>query len=216
MYLRDYSVKRGGKLILNEINASFPSGRICHLLGRNGSGKSTFAKALAGLIPSEGFVGDAPRSIAVVGSYTNLPAGFTVSEIVSLSSNRASKDLFNLLFSALDLGSIDERRRYAQLSDGQKQKIKLLFFISKGPSLLVLDEFTNALDGRTSREVQECLLRYCDSAQVVVINITHDVTDLKRMPGAYYVLEDGLIDGGMSEAEAVGRYMGVGNAFAGA
>lgn len=54
MKLIDYSVGFRNRTVLSHADVSFPAGRINHLLGKNGSGKSTFAKSLAGLIPHGG------------------------------------------------------------------------------------------------------------------------------------------------------------------
>ncbi len=77
------------------------------------------------------------------------------------------------------------------MSDGQKQKLKLLSFLLEDHDLIILDEVTNALDKKTVNEIYEFLNDFIQSHQTkTIINITHNLSDLSALPGKYFIFKD--------------------------
>lgn len=208
MRLQNYTLRYGQKVLLRNVTIRFPPGRINHLLGRNGCGKSTLAKSLVGLIPHEGTLDLEAHSATVIGSYSGLPLDLRVEDVLSLSYARSGKALYDEIYESLSLSSIDRKLRLRRLSDGQRQKLKLLFFLSNSPEVIILDECTGALDRKSANNVQSFLNGYLNRGGITSINITHDVSDLNAMPGANYLLEDESIQDGLSTQQIVSRYIG--------
>lgn len=76
------------------------------------------------------------------------------------------------------------------MSDGQKQKLKLLFFLASEPKVTILDEFTTSLDKKSMLESYQFLNDYISNNGGIIINITHNLSDIEHMPGSYFYIED--------------------------
>ena len=210
MKLIDYSVGFRNRTVLSHADVSFPAGRINHLLGKNGSGKSTFAKSLAGLIPHGGIVSTQGGEVSVIGSYSGLPLDLHVSDVIRAAEAHSDGNACRRLYQGLNIASIQEGLRLRRLSDGQRQKLKILFFLSKNPKVIVLDECTSALDQTSLRTIRSFFNKYLNRPKITSINITHDLSDLTEMPGANYLLEDGHIEKDLPTKTIVRRYIGGG------
>ncbi|MGW6108841.1 peptide ABC transporter ATP-binding protein, partial [Bacillus subtilis] len=87
-----------------------------------------------------------------------------------------------------NLDNIDGKVLIKNLSDGQKQKLKLLSFLLEDKNIIVLDEITNSLDKKTVIEIHGFLNKYIqENPEKIIINITHDLSDLKAIEGDYYI-----------------------------
>ncbi|SDH59011.1 biotin transport system ATP-binding protein [Leifsonia sp. 98AMF] len=186
--------------------------RTIAVVGENGSGKSTFARLLAGLAaPATGvtrILGLDPvrqatelrRRVAVV--FSNPDAQIvmpTVAEDVafSLRPERLSREeLRRRVDAALErFGLSDLRERSSHdLSGGQKQLLALAGAFVREPELVVADEPTTYLDARNARRVSDHLL--ADAGHRLVL-VTHDLALAERCETAV------LFAGG--RVEAVGR-----------
>ncbi|WP_058486655.1 ATP-binding cassette domain-containing protein [Defluviitalea phaphyphila] len=207
MQLYNYSLKVKNKLLLSNVNIKFESGVINHLLGKNGVGKSCFAKSILGVFPYKGEIKTNAKSIVAIGSYTNLPLDLLGQDILDLTRRLYKKETVDYLFNLLNIGDIPLNNRLKNLSDGQKQKLKLLYFLSKEPELIILDEFTNALDKKTSMDIYKFLNTFLKQGNITSINITHNLSDLEYMEGNYYLIEDQNIISGLSKEEIINYYI---------
>lgn len=203
MKLKNLTVAFGTQVVIDDLSVDFVADSIHHIVGRNGSGKSTLAKVLTGLISHKGKV-QRDGTAAVIASYSALPSDLSVADIkkLILAGNSAE------LVSQLGIDEISPKKKLKKLSDGQKQKLKLAFYLSFSPKILILDEISNSLDS-TSEEVIYAFLRgYAKKNDVVIINITHDLHDLYALPGFNYFLQDGNLTGPLSVEEAKDLYIG--------
>lgn len=209
MRLIDFGLRYGKRPVLQSVNVELPEGRVNHLLGKNGAGKSSLAKALAGIIAFEGSVTGEKPPVTIIGSYSQVPCDLCVSDVIEIARSKAEAKLFDRLAGGLAIDGLSKSAKLNQLSDGQRQKMKLLFFLSGKPRTIVLDEVTNALDRTTACEICGFLDEYLNQPGITSINITHELSDLDRIRGSYFLLEDGSITSVASKQELIGRYMGV-------
>ncbi|MDY6065512.1 MAG: ATP-binding cassette domain-containing protein [Finegoldia sp.] len=208
MKLIEYSLKRNNSYLFKDVDIIFDDGKINHLLGENGSGKSTFAKSLIGVMDHEGKVEDITEPLVVLGSYTNLPQNLTKDELVEVAfATSSNSNLFAKLESILNIESIPNNK-LSKMSDGQKQKMKLLFFLSLDPKTLILDEFTSGLDRKTINEIYDFLNKYIKENEITIINITHNLEDLQVIPGSYYLIREKDIIKFEDKNEVISAYTG--------
>ena len=180
--LKEYAVKlMKHQLFFNEFyalqNVSFrvEPGESVALIGRNGSGKSTMLKLIAGVMyPTTG-------SVTVNGEIApliELGAGFdldlTARENVELAAEicRDPLDADTVLD---EVGLADRKNNFpAQLSGGEQQRVSIARALAKNPKILLCDEPTGALDYKTGKQVLALLQATCRRQGRTVIVITHN------------------------------------------
>lgn len=185
MQLRNYYLSVGKKELFVDVNVEFRDGTICNLLGGNGVGKSSFAKSLIGMLNYKGEV-IYEGNLCVIGSYTNVPSDLTINNLMKVVNKNCSKSTFDELYESLRINEINPSLKIRKMSDGQKQKIKLLSFLSSNPQTIILDEFTASLDKKSMLDVYNFLQKYNEKRRVLIINITHNIMDLEHLEGEYY------------------------------
>lgn len=207
MKLINYSLKVKKELLSN-INVEFSTGKICHLLGKNGTGKSCFAKSVMGVFSYKGTIQTEAKNIVVIGSYSNIPLEMKVNDIIQLVNAKYDKKIISVLEQKLQIHKLPCKNRLKNLSDGQRQKVKLLFYLASEPEVIVLDEFTNALDKESCMDIYGFLNEYLmENKRSVVINITHNLADLEYMAGDYYLIDNKDIKHILKKEDIIERYI---------
>lgn len=186
----DYNLKIKNKVLLENTNFSFVKGKINHILGKNGVGKSQFAKDL--LLNTSGLITpEISENVTIISSFSNVPNDLSSKELLTILRKRFGADSVAHLASALHIENISMDTLIGQLSDGQKQKLKLLSFLLEDKSIIVFDEITNALDKQTINDIYLFLQKYvAEQPGKFILNITHNLSDLKSLGGNYYLIEE--------------------------
>lgn len=206
MKLVNYNLKVGNKTLLENINLSFKSNVINHILGSNGAGKSSFAKSCVGMLKYEGKISGNSGAI-LIGSGSNVPSEFTIDDLLELLKKRFEPQKVKGLYDLLKLNTVSGKLQIKKMSDGQKQKIKLLAFLSEDPKVIILDEFTNALDKNSALDLYHFFNEYNKMHDVVIINITHNLSDLEYMEGKYYYICNRSITEVETKEEIINLYV---------
>ena len=207
MKLVNFSLKVGLRKLIDNANTDFSDGKVNHLLGKNGVGKTCLAKALFGVLPYKGRIVNKPARVTLIGSCSGIPIDLKVRDVVKLASKNAGLDLFDTLYNRLEIDEISKKNTLKRISDGQRQKLKLLYFLSVTPQLLILDEFTNALDKKSSFQLYD-FFNWCVAHwNITIINITHNLSDVEYIAGNCFLLADKSIVSNLSKTEAVEMYV---------
>ena len=200
-------VKRGGELVsvrklavgysdclFSEINFSLKeSGRVL-IKGRNGAGKSTLVKTLialseklpptANLLDGEIKFGNDLRigeyQQEIEEKYLSLPLAEAIRVIheekkVAIDERKVYSLLAQYLFDT----KLDEHKKIANLSGGQKARFQLIKMFIGEPNLLILDEPTNHLDLPSIEELETML----DKFPGAILYISHDTYFINRLGG---------------------------------
>lgn len=130
MELKNFSLSIKNKPLFENIDVTFKTGTINHILGKNGTGKTCLVKAMMGAMPYNGKIDFNTDNICVIGSYTNLLLDLKVKDVVGIVRHRFKQSAVELLIDNLNIKDIPFENKIKNLSDGQKQKLKLLFFFS--------------------------------------------------------------------------------------
>jgi len=167
-------------------------------LGKNGVGKSLFAKDI--LFRN--------KSSIVIGSYSNIPEDINFRELRRLLIHKFGNNNVNNMCDVLNTTNIDDKIVLKKLSDGQRQKIKIMVFLLFDGDIVILDEVTNALDKKTANEICTFFNQYIfNNPQKTILNITHNLSDLNNMEGNYYLFEDCNIKKYNSKNEIIDVYV---------
>lgn len=198
--------------VLSDISLSVARGEFLALLGHNGSGKSTIAKHMNGiLLPSGGkvFVDGLDTSDEEliteirtrVGMVFQNPDNQMVASIVEEdvafgpeNLGIANPELRERVDGALRTVGMYDYRRHAphKLSGGQKQRIAIAGIIAMRPRCIVLDEPTAMLDPSGREEVMSTIMRLCREEGITVVLITHYM-DEAALADRVIVLDEGRI-----------------------
>jgi ATP-binding cassette subfamily F protein uup len=181
----------GGPQLLDDATLQIERGeRIC-LVGRNGEGKSTLLKIIAGeLNPDSGEMIRQP-GLKVRRLRQNVPDNLsgTVEELVFQGLENPHDDLIShqAVDKAISLVSLENHFKFNELSGGQKRRALLAQTLACEPDILVLDEPTNHLDIESIQWLENFLVRY----RVTLLFVTHDRTFLRKLASRIVELDRG-------------------------
>ncbi len=186
----------GGPLLLDGVNLKIEQGeRIC-LLGRNGEGKSTLLRLLAGELPADS--GEILRRKGMRVSYLpqELPSDLTgnVQEIVAAGFRIAGLPEpgatgRHLVEQVLARAGLDGDADFRSQSTGIRRRVLLARAMVIDPDLLLMDEPTNHLDIDAIAALEAELGRFAGA----LLFVTHDRAFLRRLAGRILELDRGLL-----------------------
>lgn len=197
---------------LKGVDITIKKGEFIALLGRNGSGKTTFSKQLNAILrPSEGTVTvdemgtrDVEKLYEIrqrVGMVFQNPdnqmVAANVEEEVAFGPENLGMEsdiIVARVKQALEQVRMWKRRKTApnHLSGGQKQRIAIAGILAMHPDYIVLDEPTAMLDPKGRKEVMEALQRLNQEQEMTVILITHDMEEA-ALASRVILLADGQV-----------------------
>ena len=211
-----YNIGYNSKIqVLKELNLSGKSGEIIGLIGKNGSGKTTFLNLLKGTLPIQqgkieintGTYSRANFSIPLVSQIvdSNLFPTLSVYENFSIIKNKNehplknyfSKNKYNYCKKLLQKAEmniedkIDEQIRF--LSGGQKQAISILFSLEHELPILLMDEPTASLDPFVSKKVIELAINEILLRKGILILVSHNLQDIINYSTRIVVLKKGKL-----------------------
>lgn len=184
--LRDISLSFGGKPLFKGLFNNIAKGDKTCLVGRNGSGKSTFLKIVCGQIDfdqGERFVQPGTR-ISYLPQDVWLEPTQTPKEFVMQSGCEAFE-----ADEILDLLKMDRDRLMAGFSGGERRRVALARALVGEPDVLLLDEPTNHLDLPTIEWLEDFLQQYAGA----LLTISHDRTFLERVSTSCLWLDRGIL-----------------------
>jgi len=204
--VRDVSYSKDNHVLIEDISISINSGEIIAIAGSNGSGKTTFSKCLAGLIPSRGdikfcghFLGDWPedQKWSRLGYVFQNPEHQFITDSVmeeinySLQSKEQTaqkyknKDILRTLRMADHVNS-----HPFSLSQGQKRRLSVAVMLVNGQEVLIMDEPTFGQDAVTSKEIIDFAVNAVPGTGSIIM-ITHDMDLVDRYADNVLVMEKG-------------------------
>ncbi|MEC4005414.1 ATP-binding cassette domain-containing protein [Flavobacterium sp. SUN052] len=212
--LKDVTIYQENKVILSQINLEVCHGEFLYIIGKTGTGKSSFMKTLYGDLPlTEGEAHFVEYDLATLQEkdipYLRRKIGIVFQDF-KLLPDRSVSD--NMLFVLKATGWVDPAemqhkidevldkvgmKGFAnqmphQLSGGEQQRVAIARALLNDPELILADEPTGNLDPQTSAEVLE-VLKSINSLGKTIIMATHDYALLMKFPSKTLKCEDGAI-----------------------
>jgi putative ABC transport system ATP-binding protein len=209
--------RRDGQAItvLDGVNLRVGKGEFLALMGPSGSGKSTLLNLIAGIDrPTAGSVVVAGTDVAQLSEGAlarwrsqNVGFIFQLYNLIPVLSALENVELPLLLTplsrkqrreraqTALKVVGLADRAGHSprQLSGGQEQRVAIARAIVADPQVLVADEPTGDLDGKSAREVLDLLVSLNQEFAKTIVMVTHDARAAERA-GSCRHLEKGVLD----------------------
>lgn len=188
-----------GLKTIHNISFQIKKGEYVAILGHNGSGKSTIAKLLIGLLEK--------KSGNIINDHKelNLENLYKIREKIGIVFQNPDNQFigatvrddiaFGLENICIPREKMDELiERYAKrvrmdqfldheptkLSGGQKQRVAIAGILAMSPSIIILDESTSMLDPRGRKEINELIRELKEDKEMTIISITHDIEEAKN------------------------------------
>src|SRR3954471_6560790 len=196
--LLDVSLSFGGAPLLDRVNLQIERGeRVC-LVGRNGTGKSTLLKVIAGeLKPDEGQVFRSPPDAVISTLKQEVPVGLsgTVQRVVEGEGGSYEEhndwERHDRVERLIEKMGLPAEMEFSALSAGQKRRVLLARGLVEEPQLLLLDEPTNHLDLASIQWLEEFLLEWGGA----VLFVTHDRAFLRKISTRIVEIDRGKLIG---------------------
>lgn len=189
--------------VFKGLSLQLQPGHIYGLLGKNGTGKSTLLRNIAGLLfPDQGSVRvldftPGKRQPAFLEQIYLVPEEFYVPPI----KPSRFRDIHAPFYPRFDASAftrhlqefeIPQEQSMQQMSYGQKKKVLISFALASGASVILMDEPTNGLDIMSKSQFRKVLAGTIDENKCIVIS-THQVKDLENLIDRVTVIDEGKI-----------------------
>ncbi|HTJ37571.1 MAG TPA: ABC transporter ATP-binding protein [Dactylosporangium sp.] len=218
--IQDLSVEYDRHLVLDGVSLAVRTGEILGIIGETGSGKTTLARAVAGLAPVRGgriafdgtdltaLRGRARRAWRRTGALQYVfqdplraldpqhTVGTIVGEGLAVAGRQRPAEIATRVSDALTRVGLDPAlaaRRPGEISGGQRQRVLLARALAVEPRLLLCDEPVSALDASNRNHVLRLLAGLRDTAGVTVVVISHDLSSLAGIADRVAVLYGGRL-----------------------
>ena len=178
MKISPFSKTYEGRTVLDFPGIQLQPGKIYAVIGANGSGKSTFAKILAGVLKA-----DQQGSFADTASIGYMPQknyAFRMTVRSNILLNGRDESRANALMDAIQIRHL-ENKRADKLSGGETARMALARLMMKRYALVILDEPTAAMDMETTSLSEDLIVQYVRETGCALILVTHSLQQARRI-----------------------------------
>lgn len=199
-----YQYDGNKKQVLKDVNFEFEKGNIYAIVGQSGAGKTTLLSILSSLAkPTSGKIylnGEdinkidkykfRSNHVGVVFQSFNLLTHLTALENVVLSMNISGKKFNNKkeiakeMLKKVGLNEEESNRRVLKLSGGQQQRVAIARALSYDPQIILADEPTGNLDGKTQDEIIDIFKMLAKEGKCIIL-VTHSPAVAKSVDTVY-------------------------------
>lgn len=190
LVLKNITKRFGNRVILNKINASYPSRGMFGIYGESGSGKSTLLNIISlldndysgtlkinNLDPKKDKI-NISRTIGIIYQHFNLLNNLTSYENVELACSLIGINNRKAIENTLKSVNLDKKlwhKKVINLSGGEKERVAIARALINNPSIIVADEPTGALDSSNSENTFNLLKQLSEKALVIVVSHNLDL-----------------------------------------
>lgn len=211
---KEFQVGNNTQVVLQGINLQIKESEFITIMGKSGSGKTTFLNCISLLTNitsgrlkvNEFEIGDCKtkelekirrETLGMVFQNANLiPCLSTVDNLILAMHDKISyqkkKEKALSLLKKIDMQS-KATAKITSLSGGERQRIAILRALVNNPQIVICDEPTGALDSKTSKEVMAFLINICREYNSALIIVTHD-EQIGKLGDRQFIMERGILN----------------------
>ncbi|OAJ57963.1 ABC transporter ATP-binding protein [Paraburkholderia ginsengiterrae] len=232
--IRGLNAWYGASQVLHGVALRIEAGEVLALVGRNGSGRSTLARAIMGLVRSEGELHFAGRALAGLRTFeiARLGLGYVpehrdVFPALSVHENlllglapqargrRAPRFTLDDAYTLFPVLRERKRTRAGALSGGEQQMLTLARALLGDPDLLIIDEPGEGLARLVMEQVAGCLRTLRDRGVAMLLIeqrlvIAQDIASRVAVMGHGEIVFDGALDSFLQRTDVMQEWLGVG------
>lgn len=211
--IKDFTLPIQKRLLLDDVNAAMSAGTLVALIGRNGAGKSTFLRALAGL--NRNYQGDIyiagqnlkdisplqlARSVSFVTTERVRIPNLRCRDVVAIGRSpftnwigRLSDEDEEIIGKSLNMIGMDQfaMRTMDTMSDGECQRVMIARALAQSTPIIMLDEPTSFLDLPARYELVELLKRLAHEESKLILFSTHELDIAMKLADRIALIADG-------------------------
>ena len=205
-------------LTIDDISFSIEKGSYTTILGHNGSGKSTIAKLLMGLLEKKSgeiVIGGIPLTEETLNQVrSQIGIVFQNPDNQFIGATVRDDIAFGLENNCVDPALMDDIiNEYAKkvnmyefldheptkLSGGQKQRVAIAGILAMSPSIIILDEATSMLDPKGRNEINALVHQLNKDKNITIVSITHDIEEAALSDYVILLSDGNIVDEGRPE-----------------
>lgn len=194
----------GGNLVVDHVNMHVRKGDIYGFIGKNGAGKTTFMRLVAGLAaPMEGSIElfgsrELEKQRVRIGTLIEQPG------LYGAMTAWENMEIMRRNFGITDKQATDQMLEFVGLSEagkkkvknfslGMKQRLGIAIALYRNPDFLILDEPINGLDPEGIKEMRDLLLKLNEEKQITILISSHILGELSKIATNYGIIKEGAL-----------------------
>ena len=190
MKIPAFSKTYEGRCVLDFPGMEAEPGKIYAVIGANGSGKSTFAKILSGILQP-----DKKGKIGLKGDIGYMPQknyAYRMSTKANILLNGKDVSRAEKLMDAIQIRHL-ETKRADKLSGGETARMALVRLMMRAYDMVLLDEPTAAMDMETTLLSEKLVVEYVRETGCALILVTHSLQQARRIADEVWYFHKGVL-----------------------
>lgn len=194
----------GKHTVVDHVDMHVRKGAIYGFIGKNGAGKTTFMRMVAGLAaPAAGSM-ELFGSVELEKQRQRLGTLIEQPGLYGLMTARENLEVVRRSLGITGRHAVDEMLEFVGLSQagkkkvrnfsmGMKQRLGIAIALFRNPDFLILDEPINGLDPEGIKEVRDLLLKLNEEKQITILISSHILGELSKIATSYGIIKEGVL-----------------------